>query len=273
MRAWRPFVFGLLSALALDAMPAQAMTFLVTPTRAACGGAERSVTVTVMNRDTQAHVFRLELENRRVTADGALEPLTDPTPEDRTATNLIRLSTRQLTLGAQASGVVRVLCRAPANAEPGEYRSHLVVRQLPDIEPEPQLVPEFEGVSIQITPIYGISMPIMVRSGATSARVSLVSAIQVRADLIQVSIASEGNRSAFVNIKVMRAGDRAGEPVIEARGVPLYLPMTRRDFELPLNEAQRAAIARGARVALQQVDELGAPIGPVTELALPPRVE
>ena len=86
---------------------------------------------------------------------------------------LIRYSPRQVTLEPRVAQTVRVQLRLPADLPPGEYRSHLLFRAVPSAEAAPPTTSPAAELSIQLTAIYGISIPVIVRHGETSVTTTL----------------------------------------------------------------------------------------------------
>jgi hypothetical protein len=145
---------------------------------------------------------------------------------------------------------IRILVRRPDDLEAGEYRSHLMLKQIPETPPA---APERDsgsarGISIQITPIYGITVPIIVRHGRLRAEGALsdVSLLPGDAPSLHVRIHREGTRSLYGNLEVKH--ELPGEPprtVGLARCVALYTPNESRPFRVPLEFPDGTAPAAG----------------------------
>src|SRR3546814_7294839 len=62
------------------------------------------------------------------------------------------------------------ILRVPEWTPPGEYRAHMLFRAVPDAAPAAEPKPiGGSGVSIALTPIYGITIPVIVRVGDLAA--------------------------------------------------------------------------------------------------------
>jgi hypothetical protein len=257
----------------LVATPTNAGSLLLAPTRLLFEGGARAQELTIMNQSDDVQTYRMRLEDRLVKADGEFDVITDPTGTIA-ASQMLRLSSRQVTVGPRESATVRVLLRKPPALSNGEYRSHLIVTELPSVSSPETITNAGDGITVGITTIFGISIPVMVRSGETSARLSVPTIKRVgvpdqpNLDNLQISLQSTGNRSMFVNVKVLPARQRRGTPIVEARGVAVYNPTNARNLTLSLNQEQTARARAGALVMIyQEVDKDGVLIGPASELA------
>ena len=64
---------------------------------------------------------------------------------------------------------IRVNARAPQGLADGEYRVHMLFRAIPDPKPVTDTAPK-QGVSFQLTPVYGVTIPVIVRLGNLEAK-------------------------------------------------------------------------------------------------------
>jgi hypothetical protein len=129
---------------------------------------------------------------------------------------LVRYSPRQVTLEPNVSQTIRLQVRKPENLTEGEYRSHLLFRAVPPEGAIPGNVVEADdkkptGYSIRLTPIYGVSIPVIVRHGQASLRVGL-SDLSVEPSekaneppILKLNIRREGNQSVYGNSPLREA--------------------------------------------------------------------
>ena len=141
------------------------------------------------------------------------------------------------------SQIIRLGLRKPSGLIDGEYRSHMLFRAIPldagkSVE---QSVKPASGVTIKLTAIVGISIPVVVRHGATDAEVSIVSAKfaprQAKEDRPHILLEFErkGNQSVYGDLLaefITKDGDR--KIVAQIGGVAVYTPGTKRRFKLPV---------------------------------------
>src|SRR3546814_19952432 len=89
--------------------------------------------------------------------------------------DMIVFSPRRVTLPPNQPQVVRVGVRVPEGLPPGEYRAHMLFRAVPDVVPAvaAEAKPAGAGVSIALTPIYGITIPVILRVGDPGAAAAI----------------------------------------------------------------------------------------------------
>jgi Pili and flagellar-assembly chaperone, PapD N-terminal domain len=252
---------------------ANAQAFTLAPTRLILEGSARSQELTIINGTDKVQTYRLRLEDRRVTETGDFEVVTDPAAPF-IGSPMLRLSARQFTVQPQESATVRVLLRKPAGLAAGEYRSHLIVTELPSVGEPTVDSTTSDGIAIRITPIFAISVPVIVRTGEVSARLAVSDVVRKAVpdspnlDTISLRLTTIGNRSMFVDIRIVDARRRRGDPIFLNKAVAIYSPTNSRLFQLSLNAEQTARVrAGGVILQYQEVNKDGGFIGPATEIA------
>ena len=87
----------LLAILAVSMLPSPAAAeLMIAPTRVVLSGAERSTELILVNKSDQQTAYRIDVENRRMRNDGALETATDTQPGELFAADMIRFSPRRV---------------------------------------------------------------------------------------------------------------------------------------------------------------------------------
>jgi P pilus assembly chaperone PapD len=247
--------------------------FLLAPTRMFFEGSARSQELTIMNQSDKVQTYRLRLEDRRLKDSGEYDVITDPS-EPATASSMLRLSVRQIIIPPRSSGTVRVLLRKPVGLPSGENRSHLVVQELPVVNPPAPVEGGSSEITVAVTTIFGISIPVIVRTGETSARITKVVATRVpipdhpELENVVVNVEATGNRSLFADIRLVSTRQRRAEPIAVAKSFGVYAPLGTRSVTLSL-DAQQTARLRAGNVVLQyqEVGKDGAPVGNSSEVS------
>jgi hypothetical protein len=240
-----------LLAAATLAAPARAGV-LVAPTRLVFQDGERHGEFVLVNKGFTTERYRISIVNRRMSAEGRIVEAPDARPGERFADAMIRFSPREVVLPPDEPQTIRILVRRPGDLEAGEYRSHLMLMQVPDAPPAaPAPDPEpTRGISVRVTPIYGITVPIIVRNGrlhAEGALSDLSLRVEQNVPRLHVSIHRAGDRSLFGDLEVRH--ELPGEParvVGRARGVALYTPNESRPFALELGFPEGVIPTTGA---------------------------
>lgn len=254
-------------------MPATAAGFLLAPTRLFFEGSSRAQELTIMNQSDRTQTYRFRMEDRRIRESGEYEVITEP-GDPIAASSMLRLSARQLVVPPRTSGTLRVLLRKPAGLAAGEVRSHLIVTELPIVGAPVPVSDSSSELTVAITTIYGISIPIIVRTGELNARITSVTATRVSTaenpelENVVVKVDATGNRSVFVDVRMISTRQRRAEPIAVAKSFALYAPLGPRSVTLALT-AEQTSKARAGNVVIQyqEVSRDGTPIGAVSEIA------
>ncbi|MCA1732968.1 MAG: hypothetical protein LC732_05130, partial [Acidobacteria bacterium] len=138
---------------------------LVAPTRLLFEGNRRSAEVTLVNIGPTAATYRISFIHLEMNEAGELVEIEEPPPGMKIAEPLVRFSPRQVRLEPNVAQTVRIQLRKPADLERGEYRSHMLFRAVPppeELSVDPEDAPE-TGISIRLIPIYGVSIPLIIR--------------------------------------------------------------------------------------------------------------
>lgn len=256
--------FGLLSAFAFGtaALPVHAAgDLLVAPTRVILDGS-RGTEVVLNNIGAEPATYRISLEIKRMTAAGGLDEIAEEnaTAAERSALDMIAFSPRRVTLPPNQPQVIRVGVRVPEGTPPGEYRAHMLFRAVPDAAaavPDPAK-PTTDGVSIALTPIYGITIPVIVRVGDLGAEATIGEArVGETADgpAFQFDLARTGNRSVYGDIEVTRPG--VVEPLLVARGIAVYPEVDARQVSLRVPPELAAQLKGPVRIRYTEDREIG----------------
>lgn len=148
----------------------------VTPTRVVLEGRARSGTISLVNTGAQKATYRITIINMRMADNGAFEEIEEgkALPGEKFADKLFRYAPRQVTLEPGGTQVIRIAARKPAGLAAGEYRSHLLIRAVPEagtgrsIEQKPG-----DGLEISLAVIPGVALPVIIRHGEVSATATL----------------------------------------------------------------------------------------------------
>ncbi|HMN55201.1 MAG TPA: molecular chaperone, partial [Sphingopyxis sp.] len=196
---------------------------LVAPTRVILDGS-RGTEVVLNNIGAEPATYRVSLEIKRMTAEGGLDEIDEANANaaERAALDMIAFSPRRVTLPPNQPQVIRIGVRIPEGLAPGEYRAHMLFRAVPDAAPAvaDPAKPTGDGVSIALTPIYGITIPIIVRVGelAATAKIGEAWVGDTRdGPAFNFHLTRTGNRSVYGDIAVTRPG--VAEPLLLARGI------------------------------------------------------
>ena len=251
------------SVLVSAAVPANAGVgdLLVAPTRIVLDG-RRGTEVILNNIGDDVATYRISVELRRMTPDGRLVDVTAPNSAELAAQAMILYAPRRVTLPPNQPQAIRLSARAPHGLADGEYRVHLLFRAIPAPRAiAPATDKKIEGVAFQLTPIYGVTIPVIVRLGnlaATAGITNVAKSIDGGKPVIALDLSRLGDRSTFGELRVMKSG--VAEPIAVAGGIALYTELDKRRVTIPI-DARFAAQATGP-VTVEYIEKT--PTGNVT---------
>jgi P pilus assembly chaperone PapD len=232
---------------------------LVAPTRLEMDGF-RGTEVILNNIGTETATYRISLELRRMTSDGQLVEV-DPTQANATETaalEMIAYAPRRVTLDPNQPQAIRVGVRPPANLPDGEYRVHMLFRAIPDAKPATAANNgPANGIAIELRPIYGVTIPVIVRAGQLKAQAGIKDAHMFREgdrEGLSVELTRTGNRSLYGDIRILKPGM---DPILLARGVAIYPEIDHRIAAFPVPDGVKVSIAGPATIQYVERNDEG----------------
>jgi hypothetical protein len=231
-----------LSCLPTNKVLAQG-NLLVTPRRVVFEGTKKSIDLNLANTGADSAVYSISLVQIRMKDDGGFETITEPDPGQRFADKNIRFFPRSVSLGPSESQVVKVQLIKANELTEGEYRSHFYFRAVPKSKPlgDEEASKDTTTISVKLTPIFGITIPVIIRVGEYSANVSFSEVhIQTANDTVpklSMTINRSGNMSVFGDLTV----DHVSPQGIITRvgvvnGIAVYTPNLIRRFQFTLKK-------------------------------------
>ncbi len=246
----------MIGATVLSYSAAQASgDLLVAPTRLVLDS-NRSSEIVLNNIGNETATYRVSLELRRMSPDGQLEEVTTPNDAEQAVLGMIAYAPRRVTLAPNQPQAIRVGVQSPAGLPDGEYRAHMLFRAIPLAQAATPNSGQSNGLSIALTPIYGVSIPIIVRRGKLEAGATIANVAFGKDEedkpAIKLTLNREGNRSVYGELRVTPLGK--DKPIAQIRGVAIYPELSSRQVTLPLaNDA--AATYRGPAKVQYIADE------------------
>ena len=240
--------------------PAQAQgDLLVAPTRVILDGS-RGTEVILSNIGSEEATYRIGLELRRMLEDGRLEPVerADANADEDAALGMIRYAPRRITLPPGQPQAVRIAARPGADLEDGEYRVHMSFKAIPRPVDVTQADEPAQGVSVQLIPIYGVTIPIIVRQGRLEAQVVLADPALVQGDdgpELTLSINRMGDASTYGILSITKPG--LDEPLVSLRGLAVYPELDARKVRVRLTPEQAAVLRGSVRIEYHEMPNVG----------------
>lgn len=233
---------------------------LIAPTRLVLDG-RRGGEVILSNIGNEPETYRITLELRRMDENGDLIPVpeADANATEKAALAMIRYAPRRVTLPPGQPQAVRLSVRPGADLPDGEYRVHMAFAALPKVHPVAANTSDGKsGVSINLIPIYGIVMPIIVRKGDLTVKAALTNPHIVhgpKRDELAIDMTRSGNESVYGDLLVYPRG--AKDPVFVARGIGVYPEINVRHAAFAITPDQEAKMKGPVHVEYREANENG----------------
>jgi len=224
---------------------------LVSPVRVVFEGNKQKEEISLVNIGNDTTTYSVSFIQYKMNEEGNFELIDGQAEGQMFADKYLRIFPRKITLAPRESQVVRIQLNRKPDMAPGEYRSHLYFRAEKETSPLDLGVKKDEKLmSVKITPVFGISIPVIVRSGDVKATTDL-SDLRLEAQKDTLSnlrfvINRQGNISVYGDI-IAEYVPVKGKPVQIglARGVAVYTSVTKRNFNLRLSSLKNVDLNSG----------------------------
>lgn len=229
---------GLLAGL--NSLQAQG-NLLLTPKRILFEGSKTTESINLVNSGNDTAQYVISIIHHRMKEDGAFEEISLADAGKSSAEPYLRFFPRSVLLAPGEAQVIRMQFNRPALIENGEYRSHLYVRAIPKSTPlgEKESIEGTPSISVKLIPVFGISIPVIIRVGESNVHMSL-SDLQLTTDttdqpLLRMDLNRSGNMSIYGDITVTYI-DNQGRATVAGvvRGLAVYTPNAVRHIVLSL---------------------------------------
>jgi hypothetical protein len=253
-----------LTLLLFTNLPAQG-NLMIFPKRLVFEGAKKYQELNLINigKDTARYV--ISIVNYRMKEDGGFEKITQPDSGQKFADEFIRFFPRSVEIPPNESQAVKVQLTRTKQLVAGEYRSHLFFRAEPDKKPlgQKDSTMDTNAVTVQIKPVFGISIAAIIRVGESTVRASFsdlsLDEIADAGPTLSMVFNRSGNVSVYGDITVDHISpDGTVTRVGEVQGVAVYTPNLMRRSRINLKKAPGVNFNQGKLHVIysaQQEDE------------------
>ncbi len=224
---------------------------LITPRRVVFEGSMRSVDLNLANIGKDSARYAISLVQIRMNENGTFETITEPDPGQRFADRNLRYFPRSVNLGPNESQVVKVQLTRQNQLSQGEYRSHFYFRAIPMETPlgEAEIVQDTSTISIVLKPVFGITIPVIIRVGESTTRVT-ISDLSLKRNkdqqVLSLVLNRTGNMSVYGDLAVDHISPAGTVTRVGiANGVAVYTPNPRRVFSLILSGTENIDLGSG----------------------------
>lgn len=251
---WRRLAGFLLFVITLLLSFNSSAALLITPSRVVFEDRTRTSQVTLVNKGSETTTYRISFIRQNMTEDGRFVPV-EENEEGLYSDKMVRYSPRQITLSPGQSQIVRLMLRKPKGLADGEYRSHMLLQALPKTTKSDiaKAVDEDSGeISVEITTIIGVSIPVIVRNGKLTSELSLTNARYVKStdkeskSYVSFDMNRSGKSSTYGDFTVTYIDENGKSSIVgNVNGVAVYSPNTLRQFQVPVNAEDGVTYNKG----------------------------
>jgi len=225
---------------------------LITPRRVVFEGNKQSQELTLANTGVDTAKYTVSFVQYRMTEDGSFVQIEVPDEGQLFADKYLRFFPRTVTLPPNGSQVIRMQFRKMPDMQNGEYRSHVYFRAVPDekLLGDDQANADTTSIGIKLVPIFGISIPVIIRNGDLQVKVDLTSlSLDLKSDTVPnltITFERSGDKSVYGDLSVMWTPSQ-GEPVEVGvvRGIAVYTPNKLRKFKMQLRNVPGVNYTKG----------------------------
>lgn len=226
---------------------------LITPRRVVFEGNKRTQDLNLANTGVDSAKYNVSIVNYKMQEDGSFKEITEAEPGQNFSDKYLRFFPRTVTLAPNEAQVVKMQLIKTNELQPGEYRSHVYFRAVPKETAlgSEEIKKDSTAIGVKLTPIFGITIPVIIRVGESDTKVSL-SDINLKNEndtlpRLQFAFNRTGNMSVYGDIKVEHVSPQSVvTPVGIVRGIAVYTPGQIRRFQMDLDKKAKVDYHKGS---------------------------
>jgi P pilus assembly chaperone PapD len=255
-KVMRNAVIAAFFVLFLSGLPLEAFAqgnLLITPRRVVFEGSVKTQELNLANTGKDTARYNVSIIQYRMNEDGSFVEITEPDPGQNFADKNIRFFPRSVTLAPNEAQVVKMQLTKTNTLTPGEYRSHVYFRAVPMEKAlgEEETRKDSAGISVQLIPIFGITIPVIIRVGESTTKVTLTDlAVEMANDTLprlKMTLNRSGNMSVYGDISVKyKSPEGKTTEVGVVKGIAVYTPNALRHFQLDLKRLPEVDYHKGS---------------------------
>ncbi len=224
---------------------------LITPTRVIFEGRKQSESIYLVNVGKEKATYSISFIQNYQTEEGGYKRAESSKNDEKFADKYLRFYPRTISLEPGESQTIKLQCRRTPEMKDGEYRSHMYFRSEESYEPLGKSQPDtIKTISVKLTPIYGISIPVIVRSGEVNVSATL-SDFEIRTNqesgpILKLTINRAGNMSVIGDLSVEYISEKGDDVEIgKLKNVAVYPDINKRFVSINLNPATGLNLKNG----------------------------
>lgn len=225
---------------------------MVYPKRIVFENSQRSQDLSLSNNGKDTARYLINVVQIRMKEDGNFENISVPDASQRFADKNFRFFPRNVVLAPGESQTVKIQLIRTGELSTGEYRSHIYLRAeaAQALLGEKDTTKKPANLSVKIVPVFGISVPVIIKVGESDAKVRIAElSFKTTPDnkpALAFKFSRSGNMSVYGDVTVNHISP-AGKTtrVASVQGVAVYTPTANRSFQMRLDDARPALYRTG----------------------------
>ncbi len=196
---------------------------------------DRNVQVRITNTTNKEKQYTVSFVNYRQNENGTYEEIKTPLPDNPFASDFIDYSPHMARLAPRQTQTIRLKRKPMPTMKNGEYVSHLMVKEVPEKEEEPDKNAQKSGIKVAIKVIHAITIPVIITKGELTSTAELTNSQVIKKDgkyFAKVIVTRKGNKSFLGNIIVLEDGKEIGR----INNFRIFISSPKRVLEVPLNK-------------------------------------
>jgi hypothetical protein len=225
---------------------------LITPRRVVFEGTKRTQELNLANTGNDTAKYNVSIVEYRMKEDGSFQEITTPDAGQNFADKFIRFFPRTVTLAPNEAQVVKMQLIKTDQMQPGEYRSHVYFRAVPNQAAlgVDEKAKDSTAIGVRLIPIFGITIPVIIRSGESTMKVNLSDVkMEIFNDTIprlQLVFNRTGNMSVYGDLFVEHVSLQGVTTKVGiVKGIAVYTPNPVRKFQLDLDNKAKVDYHNG----------------------------
>lgn len=250
------FVLGLFALITGFSQLVSAQgNLLVAPIRVVFEGAKQKEDLNLTNIGQDTAVYLVSFIQYKMKEDGSFLQLDNVDSVTTRSDKYLRVFPRKVVLPPGESQTIRMQYRKPADLKDGEYRSHLYFRAEKEVSALGMNTTQTDTtqMSVSITPVFGISIPVIIRNGKLDYKMSLsdvaLTTVNDTTSNLAFLINRTGDRSSYGNL-VAEFVPAVGKSFVVglANGVGVYTDLNARKFSMYIRNRAEQRLKNGKLV-------------------------
>lgn len=215
----------------------------INPSRVVFEGRKSKQSLNLVNTGNETTTYSVSFVQRRMNEDGSFTAIKSPGDAQNFADPYLRIYPRQITLEPGEGQVIKLQFRRKPEMTDGEYRSHLYFRSEKNYTPlGTKKSDSTKLLSVQIIPIYGISIPVIIRRGHNNTKASFSDLkLESKTDpILSFTLNRTGDYSTYGNLIAEFITDKGiNYQIGVVNGVAVYTTIKKRYVSIKLNSSSK----------------------------------